>query len=288
MHSNLLSVDDHDIIGGMRERGAAADPAECTVDRTLARLDENEIESAVVWKIGRNSEQCRRNNDFVTDAVAPHRDRFIPFATVFPTDVDEALKELDRAILELGMAGVKVHPTVMDFRLDLPQVIAVVERAKELDVPFVTHVNPARAIDVSASPGSGSDHPSGDAIADYPRTANAEADRMRGIISAYDSPRFQSAHMGGVTLQWIRESNITFQTAGASAQVIQWAVDNVGSNRIVFGSDFPFFTVEDELAKVQELDAPIDAKTKILSGNALTRVLRNVRSPSSSTTSEAR
>jgi hypothetical protein len=106
-----------------------------------------------------------------------------------------------------------------------------------------------------------------------PLSENAQAEQLEKIVPKYDSPRFQSAHMGGVTLDSLRSSRITFQTAGASRDVIEWAVQTIGPERIVFGSDFPFYHVESELAKVQSLDIPQADQQRILSGNAIDSVL---------------
>jgi uncharacterized protein len=80
--------------------------------------------------------------------------------------------------------------------------------------------------------------------------------------------------MGGVALDWLGASNITFQTTGVDVRTIQWAVDQLGPERVVFGSDFPFFTVEDELKKIQQLDIDEAGRDRLLSGNAMERVLR--------------
>ena len=78
MHANLLP-NDSDAIEEMRYIGnVVADPAQCTLSGTLKRLDAHDIDQAVVWRIGRSAEQCRRNNDFVADAASRHPDRLIP------------------------------------------------------------------------------------------------------------------------------------------------------------------------------------------------------------------
>jgi predicted TIM-barrel fold metal-dependent hydrolase len=266
MHASLVP-DDPEAIGVMV--GRVPTPEACVPAETLRRMDANGVERAVVWKVGYNSEDCRRGNDFISAQRDAHPDRFIAFATVYPHEQDQALAELDRAVGELGMSGVKLHPNVMDIPLDHPGVAAVVRRVAELGLPFVTHVNGTRVRDLPADlPDADDDDPG------YRATANARPELLAGLVAAYDSPRFQSAHMGGVALDWLGASTITFQTTGVDVRTIQWAVDNLGPERVVFGSDFPFFTVEDELKKIAELDVSDDDRARLLSGNALERVLR--------------
>ena len=141
MHANLLP-NDSDAIEEMRYIGnVVADPAQCTLSGTLKRLDAHDIDQAVVWRIGRSAEQCRRNNDFVADAASRHPDRLIPFATVWPHDTDEAIAECERSILELGMRGIKLHPVLTEEEIGASGFLTVVECARRLGVPFVTHVN---------------------------------------------------------------------------------------------------------------------------------------------------
>lgn len=245
-----------------------ADPEECTVDNNLRRMDSLRIEKTVVWNIGLSTEECRRNNDFVASVRDAHPDRFIAFATVWPHEGEAAVAEVDRAIGELGMAGIKIHPVVMDIDLDDPRVLAVVERTAELGVSFVSHLNSARLRDLPTASSSVSD-PSDERV----RSDRADARRLESVVGVFDSPRCQSAHMGGVTSEVVKASNITFQTAGGHQGVIEWAVRELGAHRIVFGSDFPFLDLEDELRKVHDADISEEAREAILWRNAIERVL---------------
>ena len=56
-------------------------------------------------------------------------------------------------------------------------------------------------------------------------------------------------------------------TALAGTAEIKDYIDNFGTERILFGSDFPFGDPESELAKIEELDLPLEKKNRILAGN---------------------
>lgn len=273
MHANLLP-DDPVAIEQMRRLGnVVEDPARCTLPGTLDRLDSYGIDQAVVWRIGRSARECRLNNDFVAAATALYPDRLIPFATVWPHDPDGAVREAERAVRELGMRGIKLHPVLMEEEIGARGFLTVVESARELDVPFVTHVN----LTVLGQLTPGGPYTEADRPRPEDRSPFAEPEGLSGVLDVWDSPRVQAAHMGGLWLDDVRSSNITFQTTGASRQVLQWAVDNVGADRIVFGADYPFYFVDDELIKVTALETSQAEKDAILSGNALTRVLADSR-----------
>lgn len=269
MHANLLP-DEPEAIEQMRYIGnVIADPAQCTLSGTLDRLDTHGIDRAVVWRIGRSAGECRRNNEFIADAAALHPDRLIPFATVWPHDPDEAATEAERAVLELGMRGIKLHPVLMEEEIGGSGFLTVVECARELGVPFVTHVN----LTVLGQLTPGGPYTAADRPRPEDRSRFAEPEGLSEVLKVWDSPQVQAAHMGGLWLDEVRSSTITFQTTGASRHVLQWAVDTIGAERIVFGADYPFYFVDDELTKLNALDASRAEKEAILSGNALTRVL---------------
>ena len=273
MHANLLP-DDPEAIEHMRRIGnVVADPARCTPAGTLERLDSYGIDQAVVWRIGRSAEECRRNNDFIADAAGRYPDRLIPFATVWPHDPDGASHEAERAVSELGMRGIKLHPVLMEEEIGAPGFLNVVDCARRLDVPFVTHVN----LTVLGQLTPGGPYTAADRPRPEDRSRFAEPEGLSAVLDVWDSPRVQAAHMGGLWLEEVRSSTITFQTTGASRHVLQWAVDNLGADRIVFGADYPFYFVDDELLKVTALEASLADKEAILSGNALTRVLADPR-----------
>jgi predicted TIM-barrel fold metal-dependent hydrolase len=269
MHASITPYDS-EYFARLRARGIPGDPEDCQVEPTLRRMDANKVDASVVWCAGRTIDECRRNNDFVAGERDKHSDRFIGFATVDPKDPDAALTEIDRAVDDLGLEGVKVHPKLTQIALDDPGFVAVVRRVAERGLPFVTHVNTTRAQQLPTADAATVPDP---IDANIPSPFSA-AERLRPLVNVYDDARFQSAHMGGVLLSWLQESHISFQTAGASVAVIEWAATNLGVERLVFGSDFPFFFVEAEIAKVRALQRSEEEREMILAGNALTRVLR--------------
>lgn len=268
MHASMIPDDGDVITARRRSRYLAADPAKTTLKPFLKRMDASCVDRSVVWWNGRSAEECRHNNDFIAEMASMHPDRLIPFATLWPHDVDAARQEAIRAITVLDMAGIKLHPIVLGIDIGDPAFLAVVELARDLSVPFVTHVD----FTVPAQLGK-PELLDERAVAAPSEPPYASAAQMIGVKEVWDSPKVQAAHMGGLYLEEIRDSAITFQTTGALRDVIQWAVDAIGAERIVFGSDFPFFLVEDELAKVASLSVSEVDKAAILSGNALQRVL---------------
>jgi len=88
---------------------------------------------------------AREANDGLAALVATH-DRFLGFAAALPmNNPDAAVKELARAVDELGAFGVQIYTNVAAKPLDLPEFLPVFEEAARRDIPIWMH--PARAAD---------------------------------------------------------------------------------------------------------------------------------------------
>lgn len=78
-------------------------------------------------------------NDMVHDICTTFPEQFIGFAGVDPHKPD-AVEELERAVTELGMKGLKLHPQVQRFYPNDPQWTPLWEKCEEHRLPIVVHV----------------------------------------------------------------------------------------------------------------------------------------------------
>lgn len=272
MHSTIVpSADDPAVAGLAGLPHTQFDPSTCTVDATLTRMDAAGVDRSVVWCLGTSIDACRRYNDFIADAAAARPDRFIPFATAHPEGGDAAVAEVHRAASELGMKGLKLHPDVFAVSIDDDRFLALVRAARELGLPFVTHVHPTLIRELPNADPPAPDI--NDPIETTPRPTYSAPDRVGALVATWDSPRVQLAHLGAVTRAEVRRSSVTFQTAGSSVETIRYAVATVGVERLVFGSDYPFFSVDGEVAKIGALGLDDRDEALVLGGNAVERVL---------------
>ncbi|MCX0274407.1 amidohydrolase family protein [Nocardia zapadnayensis] len=89
-----------------------------------------------------------RTNDWLAEVVASAPDRFAGFATVALQDPAAAVRELRRAIGELGLVGVLINGHTCGSYLDEPQYREFLEAVADLGVPLYLH--PANAPDAAA------------------------------------------------------------------------------------------------------------------------------------------
>ena len=86
---------------------------------------------------------ARLANDAMAELVAKYPDRFVGFLASLPmNNMDACLKEVDRAMLELGAPGVQVFTNVNGRPLDEPEFRPLFRRMAELDRAVWIH--PAR------------------------------------------------------------------------------------------------------------------------------------------------
>lgn len=87
-------------------------------------------------------------HDEAAEAVRAHPDRFAAFATPGLRNVPEAIKEMERAIGQLGFKGVLIDGTIDAKFLDNPEFFPLLEAIQSLDVPLYLHpAPPPQAVD---------------------------------------------------------------------------------------------------------------------------------------------
>jgi predicted TIM-barrel fold metal-dependent hydrolase len=85
------------------------------------------------------TELARVTNDALAEAISRHPDRFQGFAALAPNDVDGAVKELERAVKELGFKGWHTLSNFGDSFLDEKRYWPILAKVEELDVPIYLH-----------------------------------------------------------------------------------------------------------------------------------------------------
>jgi 5-carboxyvanillate decarboxylase len=81
-------------------------------------------------------------NDRLADAIARHPDRFAGLAAFAPQDSARAVREMERAISELGLNGFVVNSHTDGEYLDQEKFWPILEAAEALDAPIYIHPRP--------------------------------------------------------------------------------------------------------------------------------------------------
>jgi predicted TIM-barrel fold metal-dependent hydrolase len=85
---------------------------------------------------------AREANDLLAEAIRRHPDRLAGFATIPTPDPEAAVRELERAIGDLGFKGAVINGHVRGRYLDDPSFSPILERTEALGVPIYLHPTP--------------------------------------------------------------------------------------------------------------------------------------------------
>lgn len=187
--------------------------------------------------------------DYIADAVRRYPDRLIGFVRLNPNHRREAREVLDRAVLELGFRGVKLHPTTTLAHPAGDATVELMRRCGELGIPVLFHCGDdpyttPQAIEAGA--------------AKAPETAVVMG-HMGGYFHVHDA--IAAAE---------RRPNLYLETSAMPyPEKIVLAVERLGAERVVFGSDGPGCNPRLEVEKVRMLHLPPEAEELVLGGTAL-------------------
>ncbi len=232
-------------------------------EELIEEMDASGVDAAVVcgfpWT---DTGICHLHNDYMLESVEKYPDRLVGLATVNPRDKAFSA-ELERC-LERGLAGAgEVSADAQGFSLADPNSggrlwSILVERG----VPAILHVNEAVG---HYYPGK---------TATTPRKAYE-------FLVAYPRVKSVLAHWGGglffyELMKEVKEAtaNAYYDTAASpflyEPQIYRVAVEIVGAERVLFGSDYPLLRMLRHIREIEETDLSEGAKRDIFAENALT------------------
>ena len=103
----------------------------------LEHLDRVGIEQAIACPVKPHGYRLEVANEVVSEAARSNPRRLIGLVRVDPLLGDDAHREAERGLSELGLKGVFLHPWEETFRVDDARVDGVVEVARAHDAPVV-------------------------------------------------------------------------------------------------------------------------------------------------------
>ena len=226
-------------------------------DVLLREMDRAGVERAVLLVVppGADLVAAREMHDQVATVLRSNPGRFIAIGSVQPADGDAGLRELDR-IASLGFRGVKLSPSKLE--LQTAEVQAFVSRATALKlVVYIEGWWPGAA------------HETGK------------------LALAFPNGRFVLTHMGGVRFDDVLvfrllelypfyPRNVWFDLSAVAplyvdspyADQLRFVCRSVGTDRVLFGSDFPLTGLEPALRAVRRLGFSRQEEQAILHDNA--------------------
>lgn len=209
----------------------------------------------LLFSVATNPHQVTKVNDSIAKLAALSRSRgyeTVGFAGMHQ-DFDDFEGELSR-IEALGLRGVKIHPDIQGVDIDDPKLCRLYA-LMEGRLPLYLHMGDER-----------------------PQYRFSEPKKLAKIMRMFPKLEVVAAHLGGYKA-WDEAvtylagmDNLWFDTSSAlwamTPQEAKRLIDVFGSDKVMFGTDYPVMFPEDEIKRLLAIDLTEQQREDIFYNNA--------------------
>jgi predicted TIM-barrel fold metal-dependent hydrolase len=229
----------------------------------LASMDASQVDKSVIFGFPWTDEgRFKRHNDYISEVVSRHPDRFIGLGCFDPFS-DGAAEEAQRCIQEGALSGIgelAFYQSGIE-KASLARLEPVMEICKDRNFPVLIHTN----------------EPVGHKYAG--KTPNTLA-QIYQLIDTFPQNNIILAHWGGGLFFFSlmkkevkqRLNRVYFDTAASpylyDPSVYRLAIELVGAEKILFGSDFPLLSPIRYFDEMKAAGLSANEMQQICGGNA--------------------
>jgi predicted TIM-barrel fold metal-dependent hydrolase len=199
------------------------------------------------------------SNDEVAAHVAAFPDRFAGVAAVDLANPVAAVRELDRAVRQLGFKALRVVPWLWKLPPNDKLYYPLYVKCIELDIPFCTQVGHTGPL--------------------MPSETGRPVPYIDEVALTFPELRIVCGHIGHpwtdemIGVAW-KHDNVYIDTSAYlpryyPPQLLQF-LRTYGRNKVLFGTNFPQLPLDKCMAQVRGLSLPPDIESKFLFANART------------------
>ncbi len=207
------------------------------------------IEHFIVQSVATTPKQVSSINHFIAESCANSNGRFTGLGTLHP-DSENLAEEVDE-ILALGLKGVKLHPDIQKFKIDDPRMDKIYALC-EGKLPILMHT--------------------GDYRFDF-----SNPNRMMPVLEKYPNLTVVGAHFGGwsvwdeATETLSKYKNFLVDCSSSfyamSPEKAKELIMAYGTDRVLFGTDYPMWEIETELERFMKIDLTEEQREDIFYNN---------------------
>lgn len=244
-------------------------PARSMYEAMVSKMSGEPVEEERLMLVQKIADRIKRRNEW-TCSMANEREQLIPFISVDPImEKDAMLAEVIDKIDHSFARGLKIHPGEGRFFPDDPSLLPIYEILEKRGIPVISH--------------GGRDIANPDDRYTRPKA-------FIGVLEKFPKLKLVIAHLGK---DFFEESvqmadaygNVFFDTSsvipgdptgepleGVSPLSNEKAVElirTIGVDRVMFGSDYPWYNPLWDLKRFKRLDFSDVEKTALLRGNAI-------------------
>lgn len=263
--------------------------------RKLADMDANGVDMSVIsvniptpdmLEPELAAEGARICNDAIAELCAKHPERFIGIASLPLNDAPAAISELDRAATELDMRGIFLPSHINGLPVDEARFEPIYARAAALSAPLVLHptvptwgnaisehsmipmigfmVDTSYAMLRLILSGIMERHPRLTIV--HPHCGGALPYVMGRVVEQTEVKRRGRDHIEQSPRETYRRVYIDLVSPDDLA--VDFAFRFAGADKLLFGSDHPWVSIDAIMRHVRALDCSADDMAKILGENA--------------------
>jgi len=221
-----------------------------TPEELLKSMSLSNIKKSIILGYGwTNFSLLQASNKFNLDAFKKNPSKLIPFFSINPM-FKENLEEMEKCINLGGKGAGEIHPSIQELALyDENTWKDSLKLLEENSLPIIIHAS----------------EPAGHL---YPGKGNTYPENIYKFIKLFPENTIILAHWGGGLLFYelmkeVKEisKNVYYDTAASSflynPKIFEIAIEIVGSEKIIFGSDFPILSpkrILEEMKNLKETD----------------------------------
>lgn len=201
--------------------------------------------------------QWIHHNDFIAEMVAQFPDRFVGVATVNLEKPVAAVRELERAVKDLGCKALRIVPWLWKLPPNDKLYYPLYVKCIELDIPFCTQVGHTGPL--------------------MPSETGRPVPYLDEVALTFPELKIVGGHIGHpwtdemIGLAWKHE-NVFIDTSAYlpryyPPQLLHY-LKTYGQDKVLFGTNFPQLSLEKCVAQVRELNLPPAIEAKFFGANA--------------------
>ena len=246
------------IIDGLTILGTSINGYRLEAEELLISMDFNGIDKSVIMPVQPMTYRLEPQNEATAVAQMRYPDHFIGFCRVDPRQGEDAVTELRRCVLQLGLKGLMLHPMEEGYTINEDHAVRVVKEAGSLGVPTII-------------------------AAGYPWVAHAL--QIRSVAEQAEEATIIMSHGGQINISGLAQadaflamemcSNLYIGTNGVYRQdFLEDCIDAFGPERVLFTSMTPMFHQGFELDRANSVKMEEAARPSVLGGNMI-RILED-------------
>ncbi len=209
------------------------------------------IDRSVICPVKPHDYHLWPENERVADLAQRFPDEFIGFARVDPRLGARAVEDLERALGQLKLKGLVLHPWEETFRINAPLVDPLLHTAEAHGIPVLIETG-------------------------YPWLS--EALQVRDLALRFPRVPIMMTHGGQINISglgqhdaWLTLAdcpNVTMHTSGVYREdFIEEVIEQIGVDRVIFGSGAPLLDTRLEILRVRMAHIDAEAKGRVLGKN---------------------